>query len=527
MPRLPTCKHLIFLLAQISHYPTLQKLYGNQGSERGHARKSKHSGGILIMKTVRGRTGWLAGLAVAALVSAPALEAQTTTLPSTLRYGSGLMDIPVASVLPHMTITGTYSGFFMDLGRSLEVDAGGNGVGFGAGVDKFFADASVAVGLFDRAEFGMSLQSLNDANAGGNIWGLFGRVQLVQPTNQGIGLAVGGRYVTAPGFNDGTTYQPNRLGFPDNRFRESYTGLDDVNTELSLYGVATAHIRGFDDGPLPEHDMTFSLGYGTGMFQGGDDLGFYNFADSEGWFFGSAVHMLLGGSSVLTLMGEYNGFDVNVGAQVDAGGIRLGAQYLAANYSEPAGGYFSEYRKPKLGILASVALNPSSDEGLLSGPRLMERPAPDTIMLPAPPPDTVRITREVGTPLAEGAPASVCLATGEAVQVRISAQGDTLVGPSRVSIDALRPGVVFAGTYAGAAPWFRNDEAITFEERSYDKSGNESRLDCGQIMRVGEHMGVGLFAMRNADRPFEMVYVAVRPGVWQAYQYGLRRTRGQ
>jgi len=481
------------------------------------------------MKTVRGRTGWLAGLGLglAALVSAPALEAQTTNSPSTLRYGSGLMDIPVASVLPHLTVTGTYSGFFMDLGRTLEIDGGGNGVGLGTGYDKFYSDASVAVGLFDRAEFGLSVQSLNDAAAGSNVWGLFGRVQLVQPTNQGVGFAVGGRYVTAPGFGDGTAYQPNRLGFADRRVRESYTGLSDVNTELSLYGVASAHIRGFDEGFLPEHDMTFALGYGTGMFQDGDALPFYNFADSEGWFFGSAIHMLLGGSSVLTLMGEYNGFDVNIGAQVDAGGIRLGVHYLAANYGEPTGGYFSEYRKPKFGILASIAVNPESDQGLMSRPRLMERPAPDTIMLPAPPPDTIRITREVGTPLPDGAPASVCLATGEAVQVRISAQGDTLVGPSRVSIESLRPGVVFAGNYAGAAPWFRNDEAVTFEERRYDKSGNESRLDCGQIMRVGEHMSVGLFAMRNADRPFEMVYVAVRPGVWQAYQYGLRRTRGQ
>jgi hypothetical protein len=45
-------------------------------------------------------------------------------------------------------------------------------------------------------------------------------------------------------------------------------------------------------------------------------------------------------------------------------------------------------------------------------------------------------------------------------------------------------------------------------------------------MRVGEHMGVPLFVMRNAERPFETLYVPVRPGVWQAYQTGLQRTRG-
>ena len=228
------------------------------------------------MKTVLGRTGWFAGLALAMAFVAPALAAQSTTMPSTLRYGSGLMDIPVASVLPHMTITGTYSGFFMDLGRTLEIDASGDPVAFGAGVDKFYSDASLAVGLFNRVELGATLQSFNAAASGGNQWGVFGRVQLLQPEKRGIDLAAGGRYVTAPGFADGVSYQPTRLGFSDRRFRESYPGLDNVNTELSLYGVASAHIRGFDEGLLPEHDLTFSLGYGTGMFQEGDQLSFYH-----------------------------------------------------------------------------------------------------------------------------------------------------------------------------------------------------------------------------------------------------------
>jgi len=454
-------------------------------------------------------------------LAAPALQAQTTTMPSTLRYGSGLLDIPVASVLPHLAITGTFSGFFVDLERQILIDDGGAALGYGDRVEKFFHDGSVAIGLFDRAEVGASVQSLNDSDSGGNIWGLFGRVQLVQPTNQGLGLAVGGRYVTAPDFGDGVENQPNRLGIPDDRFRTSYTGItDDVNTELSLYAVATAHVRGFDEGFLPTHDMTFNLGWGTGMFQDGDPLGFYNYADSEGLFLGSAIHFGVGDNSVLTFMGEYNGFDINVGAQLDVSGVRLGAHMLGTNY----GSDVSEYRMPKFGLLASLALCPSN--GLLCKPSTMERPEPEVIQLPAPPPDTVRVTREVERPLPDGTPATVCLATGENVQVRVTAQGDTLVGPSRASISTLRPGVVFAGAYSENAGWFTGDEDITFENRAYSKSGNEVRLDCAQTMRVGEHMGVPLFAMRNAERPFETVFVPVRPGVWQAYQAGLRRTRG-
>ena len=476
------------------------------------------------MKTVRSGAAQLAGVALAALLAAPALQAQTTTMPSTLRYGSGLMDIPSASVLPHLAITGTYSGFFMKLDQTLLLDNAGDPIGFGGSVDQFYSDGSVAIGLFDRVEVGTTVQALGDEADGGNIWGLFGRVQLVKPVNQGIGLAVGGRYVTAPDFGDGVDLQPTRLGFADHRFRQQYAGMEEVKTALSLYGVATAYVRGLD-AFLPKHDLTLSLGYGTGMFQGGDEYGFYKFADSEGWFMGSALHFGLGESSVLTFMGEYNGFDVNIGAQLDVSGVRLGAQWLAANYGEPANpGYWSEYRKPKFGILGSIALCPSA--GGLCKPKLMDRPAPQTIQLPAPPPDTVRITREVERALPDGTPANVCLSTGETVQVRVTAQGDTLVGPSRASIATLRPGVVFAGTYAAGRDWYTNDQDVTFERIRYSKSGNEVRLDCAQIMRVGENQGVPLFAMRNEDRPFTTLYVPVRPGVWQAYQ-NLRGTRGQ
>jgi len=133
--------------------------------------------------------GILSRALLALVVLAGAAGAQTAptgtpTMPSTLRYGSGLLDIPVSSVLPHMSGTATYSGFWVGLDRTVLVDGTGNAVGFGPAADAYHWDTSVAFGLFDRGEAGVSLQSLKDDAGGGDVWGLFGRVRLWEPIDQ-------------------------------------------------------------------------------------------------------------------------------------------------------------------------------------------------------------------------------------------------------------------------------------------------------------------------------------------------------
>ena len=206
--------------------------------------------------------GGAAAVVLPLVLAGPVAAQQTPSMPSTLRYGTGLLDIPVSSVLQHLEVQGTYSGFFVSTDRSAQVDGAGATTGFGGGVDDFFGDASLAVGLFDRVETGVSLQSFGGASDGGDVWGLFGRVRLWEPIDQGVGLAVGGRYVTSPAFGDGQETRPARLGFSDPRLVGSHTG----GTNLSIYGVATAYLRGFDGGFIPRNDVTFSLGWGSGMF---------------------------------------------------------------------------------------------------------------------------------------------------------------------------------------------------------------------------------------------------------------------
>ncbi|MSR35751.1 MAG: hypothetical protein EXR95_03760 [Gemmatimonadetes bacterium] len=474
------------------------------------------------MRIVRSATGWTTALAV--LFAAAPLQAQySTKMPSTLRWGSGHVDVPSASVLPHMAITGTYSGFLVNIDDNLIIGGNGRIIGRSGRLKKWYSDASVAFGLFDRAEVGAIVHSLDD-NGSGNLIGGFGQLALLRPADNGagIGLSIGTRYSTSPKYDESINYAPNRLGIPDPNFRQGYgPGTADTDTNLSSYAVASAFLRGGESDLIPDHDFTFSVGWGNGVFQGGDYLPWYSYADSEGFFGGATLHLKMSDRTLLNLSGDWNGFDTNLGAQLDFHHWRLGLHYLGTNYFDD----FSMYRSPKFGALASLALCPGR-ESLLCHAQLIERPVADTIRLPAPAPDTITITREVAAPLPTGQATSICLATGETIQVLVTAQGDTLVGPARTSIRLLRQaGVVFAGEYAQGRTWFDQDQPITFEERPYQKSGGEIRLNCPDLVRVGEYQGVPLFAMRNATQPYTQLYVPVRPGVWQMYE-NLRATRG-
>ncbi|MGD2045501.1 MAG: hypothetical protein PVJ80_02305 [Gemmatimonadota bacterium] len=454
-------------------------------------------------------------LCAAAGLWAPAVAQQTPSMPSTLRYGSGLLDIPVSSVLSHLEVQGTLSGFFVGLDRRIQVDASGAPTGYGPAVDEFYSDGSLAVGLFDRIETGLSFQQFGGDSDGGDIWGLFGRVRIWEPIDQGVGLAAGARYVTSPDFGDGRSYEPGRLGFADDRFTDELIG----GSNLTMYGVATAYVRGFDaGGRIPKNDMTFTLGYGGGMFREGGRLGFYGPGHANGWFYGTSVHLETSERSVVSLMAEHNGFDVNVGVQLDWDGLRVGAHWLASNHGAPSGGYASEYRKPKLGLLASIRICPTRS-GLRCRPHLMRRTEPDTIYIPPPPPDTVVIN--AGPPPApEGEPITLCLSTGRNVEVTVNAAGDTLVAPG-VTVESLRPTLEFSGDYAGGAFWYEDGDPIIFETRRYGRSQDEFPIDCNQILRVGVYEGVPVYADRAAERPLSVIFIPARPGVWRRYERGL------
>ena len=447
------------------------------------------------------------GLPVA-LIVASGVAAQTTKVPSTLRHGSGLIDIPVAGVLADRALTVTYSGFWTSNDTDVTTDASGNITGTEAFPGGWNSDVAVARGLFDLFEFGLNLQSLSDTEEGGTLWGGFGRLSILSPQTQPIGLAVGGRYSSSPDFGDGIAYAPNRLGRADRRLR-GQLGSREIDTGFSFYTVAGWDLPGLPSSFLPDHDFSFTVGWGNGLFKEADRLEWYASGDSGGWFAGVAWNLELAESRMLTFMSDYNGFDWNVGTQLDLNGVRLGTHVLGVNHSSNT----TVYRSSKFGLIASVALC----GGGLCRPSLRDRPDPDVVVLPAAPPDTVVVTRIQTPPPPAGRPGTLCLSTGDGVEVLLTPAGDTLVGPSRTPLSELRPAMVLAGVYAEGRAWFEADDDVTFEQRTYGKFGAAVRLDCGDIRQVGEHLGVPLFSTGTGGTPPEILYVPVRPGVWQPY----------
>ncbi|MDE2973253.1 MAG: hypothetical protein OXU64_00845 [Gemmatimonadota bacterium] len=459
-----------------------------------------------------GRAAAPALLALATLV--PRGTAQTVgTMPGTLRYGSGLLDIPVAWVLPHMALVATWSGFRVSVSETSVPDRPGESVPPGGRYERWFSDGSLALGLFGRAEVGATLQHFAGEDRGGKMLGAFGRLALLRPGDRGLGLAAGLRYLTSPSFGGGepAELQPNRLGYPDRRVTRRSPAGGEFGGNFSPYLAGTAVLPGLAAGPAP-YDVTLHLGWGGGLFSAGRELDFYRDADSGGVFAGAAVHFGLGGGRLLNVMAEFNGFDANAGVQLDLGGVRAGAFVLGLQHDGT-----STFLSRKFGVLGSVAFC-GGRRTLCRGER---KPAPDTVTLPAPPPDTVVVVREVAAEAAgapEGTPETLCLATGVGVGVRVTNAGDTLVGPSWVSVGELRPGLVFAGGYAGALEWFLADEPLRFEDREYSRTDEDVRPNCDDIVRVGDYRGVAVFADRSAEPPFEILHVPVRPGVWRTYR---------
>ena len=462
----------------------------------------------------RCRLRTLAWLGVSLSLTPWTLPAQSTRLTSTLRYGSGVLDVPFASVLPRGTLLLSYSGFRSTLSRVPLVDTDGDVVGFGPGRDRWYSDLAVSLGLADRFELGASFQ---DVGTGGAPWALggFGRVALLRPEDTGIGLAAGARVMAVGGGQASAAL--GRLGFTDPRLprQQQDRGPDAFDGGFSPYVVATGTFRGPSANLFPAYDLTVSLGLGGGLFSQGGGLEFYGPGHSSGWFTASTLHLGLGEGRALILQGEYNGFDVNGGLEVDWSGIRVGAALLGLNHGN--GG--SVYRSRKLGLTASLALCPTVGLRCLRGGGLLDRPRRDVVVLPAPPPDTVRVEVPVQPPEPFGRQVELCLSTGESVQVRLTLGGDTLVAPGWVSLGRGEGVLELAGTYWDARDGGESPPAsLQVNDTPYVADPRDIRPACDDLRPWRTVLGLPAFVDRDGPQVPAGFYLPIRPGIWRFFR---------
>ena len=337
--------------------------------------------------------GATSALALALLVPAQAATAQSLRMPTTLRYGSGLLDIPVATVMAHGALSFSYSGFQLSVDKTILLDRMGIESGTKEGYSKWLSDGALSLGLFNRVELGASIQHFDDEDNGGNMVGGFARISLLPASMQRFALAAGARFVTSPAYGSGfPELQPGRLGHPDYRVLKSPTGGEDFSGNLTPYVVATA--KPVSTGSV---DMTVTAGWGMGLFSAGGDRNFYASGGGAGIFGGTGLHFALGGGRLLHLMGEYNGFEVNAGMQVDLGNVMVGAYSLAVN-----GDGHSTYRTRKFGLQAALSF-PNKQETVVTGDTAVTRDTSvventvvtaDTSVTSVPFPDSDRATLE-------------------------------------------------------------------------------------------------------------------------------------
>ena len=293
-----------------------------------------------MFSTIRRRTSLAAALRVAlsaailaAASAAPAAAQQV--YPQTLYWGAGLIDIPVAWTAP---LTGdfaiNYSNKTFDRG-----DPGAPKINYN---DRQNSQLTMSMSFLGHLETGVAFYSSNPE------WGFFGQATVVnqdQLRDRGglmkwiPSLAVGARNVGPYGHIDrfGAGYKlcppqggpgcpttepgsPNYRHIADN-LHQSF------DTKNTIYGVATEAFSLSDiRAGWPSTGLSFSVGYGNGLFKDHGDLdaGLYASHDNGGLFWGLKTDFSPARLTTVSLMFEDNSWDYNVGATVDYRGIKAG-----------------------------------------------------------------------------------------------------------------------------------------------------------------------------------------------------------
>jgi len=295
------------------------------------------------MFNLRGRIG-SASLALALAATVHTAAAQQS-YPQTLYWGSGLIDIPVAWVSP---VTGDFTVGYS--GQRLRMDR----TSASARTERLNAQGAVSLSLLGRAEVGASLFSENPE------WGFFGRALLIdardfagQPglarwiPNLAVGMRNVGPFARVDRFGTGYDVIPGTTGNP-HVLEPSHAKFNTGNTAYVVATKAFSLTPSSETG-LPRSSVSFSLGYGNGLFSDDGGLGrAYATYATGGVFGGIEANVVAGSNTTFSLMVENNAWDYNAGIVADWRGVRAGAYVTEIGSSAPAGGSEALYNYSRL-----------------------------------------------------------------------------------------------------------------------------------------------------------------------------------
>ena len=254
------------------------------------------------------------------------------TMGHTLMAGTGFIVTPYAQVKPGLFATGV-AVFPEGFAASSDLPA----------LNYTLARGAVGLGLSDWIEAGVTIH--------GDAVGAFGKVQLMRQDGAFPAIAAGVQNIVTEG--------RGRFGIED----PIYDNLKDAAT---FYAVAT-YVLGPGSGSFPSWVM-LSAGFGTGLFLE-DNPQIEQETDIHGIFASAAFDFQAAEDAFVRVMGEYDGFDVNLGVMGYVRGLEVSLGLLSVNRdSEPPlppdpgqatdptqtfPGSFYNQRKP----YASVAVN--------------------------------------------------------------------------------------------------------------------------------------------------------------------------
>ena len=269
------------------------------------------------MRTKQPAVGMLAGVIAATLLaSSPLAGQQHDPYHSTLYFGTGLINIPVAWVSPNSA-----DAWVNAAGKHLPYYAEGVEAGFATAIN---TNIAIDTHWGGRFSVGASAYSQNPE------YGFFGQVLAIRdgqfsPFLPSIAFGVRniGKYEHEDRFMVGHDFALTDSGYVE-QVSPQYRGF---KTNMTIYGVATKEFSFGAMGATGGSSMSLSLGYGNGLFSDDGDLGeYYNKSGTivKGMFMGGRFSMHPSLNTTVQFMIENDGWDFNTGLLYDWRGLSAG-----------------------------------------------------------------------------------------------------------------------------------------------------------------------------------------------------------